>query len=172
MNRRLKLSLALAGIVFGSTFLCGCFVAPLRVAMPLHVKVEDADTGNPIPDAKVLYIASDIHDYLCKEDRVIRTKADDKGQVDISGKWKFGIWIIVPGGLPAPQHIVSISAPSYSSYVFGRYEEMKSRKKLCDSHSDILEALAEIPQDNVTNDSTLIPDSELNGKIIKLTRVK
>jgi hypothetical protein len=172
MNRRLKLSLALAGIVIGSTSLSSCFVAPLRVAMPLHITVEDADTGAPVQDAKVLYIASDIHDYFCKEGRVVHTKTNINGQVDISGKWKFGIWVIAPGGLPAPQHIVAISAEGYSTYLFGQYEFMKSRQKSCDIQSDIVKALTEIPQDNVVRDSRQMPDSELNGSRIKLNKSK
>ncbi len=140
--------------------------------MPLRVTVQDADTGSPIPDATIIYIASDIHDYLCKEGRVIRTRTDSGGKVDISGKWRFGVWLIAPGGLPMPQHIVAISAPGYSTYLFGRYDEMKSGKRRCHSHSDIVEALAEIPQENVIRDSRPMSVSQLNGEIIKLIRIK
>jgi len=168
----IKMIPTLIAVVFVSTVLGGCCIAPLRVASPLEVTVVDAETGNPIPDAKVVYIVSDLHDWLCKGGRVVRTVSDKNGQVDISGKRRWGFYIAAPGGLPVPDHLIAIWAPGYSAYIFSQYADIAERKKRCENRSDIVEALFEIPQEQRITDPWLNVKSNLIGGKIKLPKIK
>lgn len=175
MNLHLKsgnvLSLVIAAAV--CFILSGCFIAPLRVACPLKVTVEDAATGSPIPEARVIYIVNDHHDFFCREEgRIVRAVSDKSGHVDISGKRKWGFWIAAPGGLPVPDHLIAIWAPGYSTYLFSQYSNIADRKKRCENRSDMLQALDEIPQEQQIADPWLNVKADLIGGIIKLPKIK
>ena len=169
MNRIQKSMLFMALVC---TLLSGCFVAPLRVANPLAVTVVDADNGTPIPQATVIYIVSDIHDYACKEGRVVRTTGDKQGSVYIPGKRRWGFYIAAPGGLPVADHLIAIWAPGYSTYIFSQYSNITTWNRLCRDRSDILQAISEIPQEKRIDDPWLNLRADLIGGKIKLTKSK
>lgn len=172
MNPKIRNIFRIVMVAVVSSVLSGCFVAPLRVANPLEVTVIDAETGNPIPDAQVIYIVSDLHDSLCKGGRVVHTTSDKSGNIDISGKRKWGFYIAAPGGLPVPDHLIAIWASNYSTYLFSQYASIDGRKKRCENRSDILQALSEIPKGSISSDPRLNPLSELMGGKIKLMKIK
>jgi hypothetical protein len=172
MNPQKRNILRITVVTLLSLVTSSCCIAPLRVANPLEVTVIDAESGSPIPDAQVIYIVSDLHDYLCKGGRVVRTTSDTSGNVDISGKRKWGFYIAAPGGLPVPDHLIAIWASGYSTYLFSQYSNIAERKKRCENRSDILQALSEIPHEQQILDPWLNLKSNLIGGIIKLPRIK
>src|SRR6267143_1639218 len=99
----------------------GCLIWPLKVSNELEVQVLDADTGAPIPRAQVAYVACDIHDFDCSHARVVRTTANEKGEVYIGSKRRFRVCVIAPGGLPVPNHLIAIWTPDYGAFVFSQY---------------------------------------------------
>ena len=90
--------------------LSGCLVAPLKVAYEVEVTVIDAKTGNPIPNAQVIYLACDIHDFSCSGGRLVRTSSNENGEVSIDSKRQWGFWILAPGGWPVPNHLIAVWA--------------------------------------------------------------
>lgn len=161
--------------------LTGCipFHDAIRVAEPLEVIVVDAETENPIVGASVVYLVCDLHDYGCSRGKLIRTTSNEKGEVKIEGETKTGTWVLAPGGLPVPDHLISIWSPGYSAFVFIQYksadvpidEALKRRKKGIE-RTDILEALREIPEDESSSDERLNSKKELIGGKIRLLRRK
>jgi hypothetical protein len=148
----------------------GCFVWPLKVAEELDVKVIDSVSGNPIPYAEVVYVACDVHDFKCSKAKLVRTKANDKGQIDIDSTRRWGVWIPAPGGTPSPNHLIAIWAPGYSAFVFSQYESTIAMRISETQREDIIRALREIPSDQIMNDELLNPREELIGGKIKLKR--
>lgn len=110
--------------------------------------------------------------YICKEGRVVRTTADEQGRVYISGKRRWGFYIAAPGGLPVPDHLIAIWAHGYSTYIFSQYSNIPTWNRLCKNRSDILQAIAEIPQEQRINDPWLNLRTDLIGGKIKLTKSK
>lgn len=150
----------------------GCIIWPLKVSNELEVKVVDSATDVPIPHAQVAYLACDIHDFDCSHARLVRTAANEKGEVDIDSKRRFGLWIIAPGGLPVPNHLIAIWAPGYSAYVFGQYGDTVESRRRDTKRQDIIDVLNEIPSDQSSSGESLNPRAELIGGKIKLVRSK
>jgi hypothetical protein len=148
----------------------GCIIWPLKISNELEVQVLDADTGAPIPRAQVVYIACDIHDFDCSHARVVRTTANEKGEVDIESKRRFRIWVGAPGGLPAPNHFIAIWAPDYGAFVFSQYGDTIDRWKEHTERQDIMNVLNEIPSDQSSSGESLNPRTELTGGKIKLVK--
>lgn len=148
----------------------GCLIWPLKVAEVLDVEVIDATSGTPVPYAEVVYVACDVHDFSCRKAKLVRTKANDKGQIDIDSTRRWGVWIPAPGGLPVPNHLIAIWAPGYSPFVFSQYEDTIASRISSTKREDIIRALQEIPSDQTMNDESLTPRSELIGGKIKLKR--
>jgi hypothetical protein len=150
----------------------GCIIWPLKVSYELQVQVLDADSGAPIPHAQVVYIACDIHDFDCSHARVVRTTANEKGEVDIESKRRFRFWVIAPGGLPVPSHLIAIWAPDYGAFVFSQYGNMIDGRKQQIERQDIMNILNEIPSDQSSSGESLNPRTELIGGKIKLLKNK
>lgn len=148
----------------------GCIIWPLKVAEELDVEVIDATSGTPISYAEVVYLACDVHDFSCSKAKLVRTKANDKGQIDIDSTRRWGVWIPAPGGIPAPNHLIAIWAPGYSAFVFSQYEDTIAMRMSGTQREDILSALREIPADQTMNDESLNPKRELIGGKIKLSK--
>ena len=156
--------------VLGLT-LGGCLIWPLKVAEEVGVQVIDANTEDPISNADVVYLACDAHDLgRCSHGRLIRTKSTDSGNVEISSKRRWGIWLPAPGGLPAPNHLIAIWAPGYTAFVFSQYGESVANRMQSTKRQDIIEALAEIPPHQCLNDGLPNPRSELIGGKIRLVK--
>lgn len=148
----------------------GCLIWPLKVAEELDVEVIDATSGTPIPYAEVVYVACDVHDFKCSKAKLVRTKANDKGQIDIDSTRRWGVWIPAPGGIPAPNHLSAILAPGYSAFVFSQYEDTIATRISGTQREDIISVLREIPFDQTMNDESLNPKRELIGGKIKLRK--
>lgn len=134
----------------------------IRVAEPLDVIVIDAETKEPIPGASVVYLVCDLHDYGCNKGKLIQTTSNEKGEVKIEGETKTGTWVLAPGAMPVPSHLIAIWASGYSAFVFIQYKsadapiaELLERKKKSIERRDILEALHEIPEDKASSDERL-----------------
>jgi hypothetical protein len=153
-----------------SLIIGGCFIWPLKVAEELKVEVIDATSGNPIPHADVVYLACDVHDFDCSHALLVRTKANDKGEVDIESTRQWGTWIPAPGGIPAPNHLIAIWAPGYSAFVSSQYGDSINSRVAQTKRDDIIQALQEIPSDQTVNDELLNPRRELIGGKIKLVK--
>ena len=150
--------------------LSGCIIAPLRVAAPLDVTVVDAEDHTPIVNAVVVYLVCDIHDFGCDHGRLVSGTSSEKGHVKIDGQRKWGLWVIVPGGVPIPNHFIAIWAPGYSAYVFAQYGGSVDSIKQRVSRSDIRAALRSIPKDTSSSDALLNAEQELNGGSIRLLK--
>jgi hypothetical protein len=148
----------------------GCLIWPLKVAEELDVEVIDATSGTPIPYAEVVYVACDIHDFKCNKAKLVRTKANDKGQINIDNTRRWGVWIPAPGGIPVPNHLIAIWAPGYSAFVFSQYEETIASRISGTQREDIISALREIPPYQTMNDESLNPKRELIGGKIQLRK--
>lgn len=148
----------------------GCLIWPLNVAEELDVEVIDATSGIPIPYAEVVYVACDAHDFKCSKANLVRTKANDKGQIEIDSTRQWGVWIPAPGGIPVPNHLIAIWAPGYSAFVFSQYEGTIASRISRTKREDIIRALQEIPSDQTMNDASLNPREELIGGKIKLRK--
>lgn len=168
--------------LFVSLFiLTGCIPIhdTIRVAEPLEVIVVDAETKEPIPGASVVYLVCDLHDYGCSRGKLIRATSNEKGEVKIEGETKIGTWVLAPGGLPVPNHLIAIWSPGYSAFVFIQYksadapiDELLERKKKSVTRTDILKALQEIPEDKASSDEGLNPKKELTGGKIRLLKIR
>lgn len=162
--------------------LTGCIYGTVRVAEPLDVIVVDAETKEPISGASVVYLVCDLHDYGCSRGKLIRTTSNEKGEIKIEDETKTGIWLLFPGGLPAPDHLIAIWADGYSAFVFIQYggcaapidelDELLEIKKKRITKTDILKALDEIPEDKASSDERLNPKKELIGGKIRLLKMK
>ena len=150
--------------------LSGCIIAPLRVAAPLDVTVVDAQDRTPIANAVVVYLVCDIHDFGCDHARLVSATSSDKGEVKIDGQRKWGFWVIVPGGVPVPNHFIAIWAPGYSAYVFAQYGDSVDSARRRVRRSDIRAALSSIPKDTSSSDALLNAEQELNGGSIRLLK--
>lgn len=168
-------------LVVSLFILTGCLPIhdTIRVAEPLDVIVIDAETEKPIPGASVVYLVCDLHDYVCDKGKLIRTISNEMGEVKIEGETKTGTWILAPGGLPVPDHLIAIWAPGYSAFVFIQHksadapiDELLERKKKSIRRRDILEALQEIPEDKASSDERLNSKKELIGGKIRLLKMK
>ena len=148
----------------------GCLIWPLKVAEELDVEIIDATSGTPVPYAEVVYVACDVHDFSCSKAKLVRTKANDKGQVNIDSTRRWGVWIPAPGGLPTPNHLIAIWAPGYSAFVFSQYEDTIALRISGTKREDIARALQEIPSDQTMNDESLNPRRELIGGKIQLRK--
>jgi hypothetical protein len=155
-----------------ATNLGGCIIWPLKVSNELEVQVLDADTGAPIPHAQVVYIACDIHDFDCSHARVVRTTANERGEVDIESKRRFRIWVAAPGGLPVPNHFIAIWAPDHGAFVYCQYGDTIDRWKQYIDRQDIINVLNEVPSDQSSSGESLNPRTELIGGKIKLVKHK
>lgn len=167
-----------AFFLFVSLFIfTGCMPTTVRLANPLEVIVVDAETEKPVVGASVVYIVCDLHDYGCSRGKLIRTTSNEKGEVKIQGETKTGTWVLAPGGLPVPDHLIAIWAPGYSAFVFIQYKsadldinERIKREKEAIKRADILKALQEIPEDKASSDEQLNPKEELIGGKIRLLK--
>lgn len=148
----------------------GCLIWPLKVAEELGVEVIDATSGTPIPYAEVVYVACDAHDFKCSKAKLVRTKANDREQINIDSTRRWGVWIPAPGGIPLPNHLIAIWAPGYSAFVFSQYEDTIAMRMSGTQREVIISALREIPSDQTLNDESLNPRRELIGGKIKLKR--
>ena len=160
-------SSALIGVC---VLLAGCFVAPLRVMEPLEVTVIDAETGSPIPNAEIVYLACDVHNRQCSHAHLVRTASSNSGVITIDERRKWGTWFPAPGGLPVPNHLIAIWAPGYSAYVFAQYGDTVESRKRGITRADILDALNAIPKDQSSSEPLLNPVKNLNGGKIRLKR--
>lgn len=102
--------------------LTGCMYGTIYLAKPLDVVVVDAETEEPIQGASVVYLVCDLPDYGCSRCRLIRTISNEKGEIKIEGESRTGIWLVAPGGLPVPDHLIAIWADGYSAFVFIQYK--------------------------------------------------
>ena len=150
--------------------LSGCLVAPLKVAYEVEVTVIDAKTGNPIPNAQVIYLACDIHDFSCSGGRLVRTSSNENGEVSIDSKRQWGFWILAPGGWPVPNHLIAVWASGYSAFVFSQYGGNVTSRREEIRRLDVREALNGIPSDQSSSAHAINPPEELNGGKIKLLR--
>jgi hypothetical protein len=140
----------------------------MKVGYDVKVTVVDAETDHPIPNAQVVYLACDVHDFGCSHAPLIQTVADTEGVVDIAAKRRWGIVIPAPGGLPAPDHLIAIWAPGYSAFVFSQYGDTPERKRERTLRQDIREALQAIPAERSSSDESLNHRTQLMGGKIKL----
>ena len=159
-------------IIFLVINLSGCIIWPLKTSIELEVTVVDTDTNMPVPNAQVVYLACDIHDWGCDHARLVRTTANENGEIDIADSRRFGLWIIAPGGIPAPNHLIAIWAPGYSAYAFSQYGDTVESRKRDIKRQDIIDALNEIPSDQSSSSESLNPRAELIGGKIKLVKRK
>jgi hypothetical protein len=151
----------------------------IRVAEPLDVIVMDAETKEPIPSASVVYIVCDLHDYGCSRGKLIRAASNEKGEINIEGETKTGTWVLAPGAMPVPSHLIAIWAPGYSAFVFIQYksadvpiDELLEIKKKSITRTDILKALHEIPEDKASSNERLNSKKELIGGKIRLLKIR
>jgi hypothetical protein len=150
----------------------GCIIWPLKISSELEVQVLDAATGAPIPHAHVVYVACDIYDFDCSHARVVRTTANEKGEIDIESMRRFGFWVLAPGGLPVPNHLIAIWASNYGAFVFSQYGDTIDQRKQQTKRQDIMNVLNEIPSDQSSSGELLNPITELIGGKIKLVKTK
>jgi hypothetical protein len=151
----------------------GCIVAPLPVSSPLDVSVVDAETGAPIARAAVVYFVCDIHDFDCSEGRLVRTESGPGGKVTIPRRWRWGLWIAAPGGLPVPNHFIAIQAPGYAPFVFSQYEDSLERviARIGVTRPDVAAELRTLPAGSSSSDRSINASSELIGGKIRLRRL-
>lgn len=159
----------LAFVVLGQ----GCIVAPLPVSAPVEVSVVDAETDAPIVGAAVVYFVCDIHDFACSQGRLVRTESGPKGRVSIPRRWRWGLWIAAPGGLPVPNHFVAIGAPGYSPFVFSQYDDSLARviARIGVTRPEIAAELQALPPATVSSDPSLNSASQLIGGKIRLRKL-
>jgi hypothetical protein len=147
----------------------GCFL-PWRVAEPVKFTVIDAKTEAPIPNAKVVYLACDVHDSSCQHAHLVRSTSSANGAVKIDGHREWAFLVPVPGNIPVPNHFVAIWAPGYSAFAYGQYGDSVASRKRAIARKDILDALNEIPDDHASSAPSLNPSRELEGGTIRLRR--
>jgi hypothetical protein len=151
--------------------LSGCFF-PWRVMEPLEFTVIDAATEAPIPGARVVYLSCDVHDFGCHHAHLVKANSSADGSVVLPGRREWALLVPVPGNLPVPNHFVAVWAPSYSAYAYGQYGDRVASRTRGVTRQDILEAFAEIPNDQSSSDTSLNPSRELDGGKIRLRRLQ
>lgn len=139
-------------LLFLVNLLAGCIIYPMQVVTPLETTVVDAKTGIPIEGAQVLRVVCDIHDYGCNRGKIDIGQTNKEGEIEISGKRQWGIWILGPGGLPVPNHQIAIWKDGYYVFVFSQYgnniDRFKRRLQSQGGNSQmIMDAINEIPQE-------------------------
>jgi len=107
----------------------GCVIYPMRVVLPLETTVVDSSTGKPVPNVKYIRVVCDIHDFSCKEPTIDTGESDENGRIGLSGHRKWGVWLPLPGGLPAPNHQIAIWAEGYKVVIFSQYDDDIERFK-------------------------------------------
>lgn len=157
-------------MVTGLTLNFGACIWPLKIAEQFRAEVVDAASHNPIPLADVVYLACDFHDFSCNHAILVRTKADENGNINIDSTRRWGLWLPAPGGIPVPNHLIAIWASGYSAFVFAQYRDSIDWRVSSTEREDIIRALREIPSDQSLNDESLNPRRELIGGIIKLKK--
>jgi hypothetical protein len=141
---------------------------PWQFLAPVSFTVVDAATGAPIPGAKVLVLACDVHDYVCRDAQLARAVSAPDGAVEVPGRRQWAIIVPVPGNIPVLNHFVAVWAPGYSAYTYGQYGDSLAGRTRNITRQDILEAFAEIPHDQRSN--PLNRSSELEGGTIRLQK--
>jgi hypothetical protein len=139
---------------------------------PLDLTVIDADTMRPIENAKVVYVACDVHDSRCEHAGLVRTSSSKTGAVKIPGRREWGPWGPAPGALPVPNHFIAIWADGYSAYAYGQYGDTVESRKRGITRTDILDALNTIPNDRSSSDASLNPTRELDGGKVRLRKLQ
>lgn len=150
----------------------GCFIWPSKVAEELDTQVVDANSESPIPHAEVFYPACDFHDFDCSKARLVRTKADDSGQILIDSERHWGVWIPAPGDIPSPNHLIAIWAPGYRTFVFSQANDSINWRVRETKRQDVIEALRAILADHSMNHEYLGPTNDFLGGKIKLVPTK
>jgi hypothetical protein len=164
--RTTQLIVALAFVLISA----GCIVAPLPVSAPVDALIVDADDDRPIAGAAVVHFVCDVHDFHCHHGRLVRTESSADGRVRIPRRWRWGLWIAAPGGLPVPNHFVAIWAPGYSPFVFSQYEDPLEHaiERIGVSRPDVAAELKALPDATLSSDPTLNPPAQLIGGRIRL----
>jgi len=153
-------------LVVSALTLGGCLIWAFKVAEEPDVKVIDATSGTPIPYAEVVYLACDVRDFSCSKAKLVRTKANDKGQIDIDSTRRMGSLDFCSGWTSCTNHLIAIWPPGYSVFIFNQYPESIDRRASGTKRKGIIRALREIPSDHTTNDELLNPRRELiEGKL-------
>ena len=155
-------------------FACqGCLIAPLPVASPLRVRIVDAGANLPIAGATVIYFVCDIHDFECKHAILVQTASTNTGAVTIHRRWRWGLWIPAPGGLPVPNHFIAIWAPGYSAFVFSEYGDTVERviERITVIRPDIAEELKSLPAERSSVDPSRTAYKQLVDGTIRLQKI-
>jgi len=137
--------------------------------MPLKTRVVDADTGAPIEGATVLRVVCDLHDFRCTGGNMETSKTDKHGEVELSGKRKWGLWIPAPGGLPAPNHQIAIWKSGYQAFVFSQYGSINDIESGTD-RDDVKKAIHEVPKNRKDYTPDDNPLTMFEGGFIELKK--
>jgi hypothetical protein len=134
--------------------------------MPLKTQVIDAENGRPIPDATVLRIICDVHDFSCQQAKLNWGQTDQEGRIKMAGECKWMIVAAAPGGIPVPNHQIAFWKEGYQAFVFSQYGNI-AQIKTSTKRTDLIEAIEMIPIERKEYDTSANPDKLfLNGKIM------
>ena len=159
-------------VLLGIALVCqGCIVAPLPISAPLDITIVDASSGLPIPGAVVVHYVCDVHEFSCRNARLVRTTSSAGGRVEIPRRWRWGLWIAAPGGLPVPNHFIAVWAPGYSPFMFSQYDDPLERviERIRATRPDVAEELKTLPAPS-SSDPSLNPPGEFRGGRLRLRR--
>ena len=153
-------------------FLHGCAIYPMRVVMPFETKVVDATTKEPIENAQYIRIVCDIHNFGCKNAYLDSGKSSPGGIIHLKSKREWGVWIPVPGGLPAPSHQIAIWARGYKVVIFSQYDGDIDEFNRHQKNQEISNLIEQIPKENrMLIDNNTANHVFLNGTLL-LERVE
>lgn len=131
-------------IVVTANLFSSCMIFPARVVMPLKTKVVDSESSEPVIGAKVLRIVCDIHNHDCSNAKIDYGVTDKNGLVIMNGDRKWGLYILAPGGLPAPNHNIAIWKNGYYAFVFSQYGKIEDILRFA-KRKDLFDAIKDIP---------------------------
>ncbi|MHB8481471.1 MAG: hypothetical protein ACYDBV_01855 [Nitrospiria bacterium] len=144
----------------------------MRVSHGLHVSVVDSESNRPIPQADVVYIN---YESLTRDwNRAIyfHEKTDTLGRINIKSKWVWGLWLVIPDGLPSNVHYIAIWAQGYGAYLYSEIDSINGLRKDPYVPMEIRKTLEEIPEDTSSTDEALNPRDKIFDGPIKLHRNK
>ena len=150
----------------------GCLIFPMKVVLPLTTITIDAETEEPIFGASVLRIVCDMHDFDCSNAYMDLGSTNKNGLINLPGKRKWGIWILAPGGLPAPNHHIAIWKKGYSAFVFTQYDDHFEKSNFSMNRQDIQEAINKIPIERRYMNEDQSPNELFDGGKIRLFRLQ
>ena len=140
----------------------------MKVVMPLKTRVIDSETDQPVSGAKVLRIVCDVHDFDCNDAYMDTGATNRNGEIELDGKRKWGVWMPVPGGLPAPNHQIAIWKEGYQAFVFSAYDGDITKFEETVRRADIRKAIKEIPKERNLLGEGQDPNQLFSGGEIKL----